>query len=154
MLLSLVRAPMRIANWRLRIAVVTAIVFFVGITRLYYVAPRTFEGHRSSLYLRVTAVDGTQRTITLEGVGCKESMCSRVVVGCVKTEGPWLDSLTSIRNIIPNHDGSVNVTFRFRNGGESKASVVSNNRVLYVDGLWRTKKLDLGGLTEVDFLDR
>jgi hypothetical protein len=142
---------MKIANWRLWLFAVTLLVAF-GITRLYSV-PRTFEGHQSSLHARVTAVDGTQRIITIEGVGCNESMCSRVVVNCVKTEGPWLDSLASIRDITPNHDGSVNVTFRFRDGGASKTSIVPNNRVLYMAGLWN-KKIDLGSVTEVDFLDR
>ena len=57
------------------------------------------------------------------------------------------------RDIVPNHDGSVNVTFRFRNGGETKTSIVANNRVLYTDDLWN-KKLDIGSLSEVDFIDR
>jgi hypothetical protein len=144
---------MKIRSWTIRI-VTLAFVCLVAITSLRSMTLRSLDGHRSSLRAKVTTVDGTQRTIMLQGVGCNDSICSRVVVGCVKKESLWLDSIASIGNISPSRDGSVQATFRFRNGGESEASIVSNNRVLYVDGLWRTQKLDLSALTSIDFLAR
>jgi hypothetical protein len=144
---------MKIPVWRLRIVAVV-IVCLVGITGLHSNAPLSLEGHRSSLHAKVTTVDGAQRTITLEGVGCNESMCSRVVVGCVKTDSQWLDSLASINDILPDRDGSVHAIFKFKNGGENAASVLADNRVLYVDGLFRTERLDLGSLSKIDFIDR
>lgn len=130
-----------------------AFVCLIAITGLRSMAPSTVEGHRSSLQARITTIDGTQRTVTLEGVGCTESMCSRVVVGCVKTDSLWLDSLSSISDISPDRDGSVKATFAFRNGGQNAASILANNRVLYVDGLWRIEKLDLGSLNKIEFMN-
>ncbi len=81
-------------------------------------------------------------------------MCSRVVIGCVKTDSLWLDSLASVSDISPDRDGSVHAIFKFKNGGEGAASVLADYRVLYVDGLFRTERLDLGSLTKIDFIDR
>jgi hypothetical protein len=144
---------MKKIKWGLRIGAV-AIICLVAMGSLRSMTPRTVEGHRSALQARITTVDGTQGTITLQGVGCTESMCSRVVVGCVKTDSLWLDSLTSISDISPNRDGSVKAVFTFKSGAESAASVLANNRVLYVSGLFRTEKLDLGTLSRIDFMDR
>ena len=144
---------MKVRTWAVRILTL-AFVCLVGITGLRSMTPRTIEGHLSSLHTRITTIDGAQRTVTLEGVGCNESMCSRVVVGCVKTESLWLDSLASISDISPDRDGSVKATFTFRTGGQNAASILANNRVLYVDGLFRPEKLDLGKLTKIDFIDR
>jgi hypothetical protein len=53
-------------------------------------APHNDPHHRSSLRARVTMADGTDRRVTLQGVGCTESMCSRVRVRDTKADDVWL----------------------------------------------------------------
>jgi hypothetical protein len=43
--------------------------------------------------------DGTAGTVTLEGVGCAQTMCSRVRAGTVEADGVWLDDLDRVRLI-------------------------------------------------------
>src|SRR2546422_10563851 len=88
------------------------------------------EGHQSSLRARVTMADGAARAITLQGVGCTESICSRVRAMDLKGDGVWLDGLASIRGISHVADGSVRAVFRLRNGTERDASIRPGNRVL------------------------
>ena len=110
------------------------------------------EGHQSSLQARVTMADGAARVITLQGVGCTESICSRVRAMDLKGDSVWLDGLTSIREISHEADGPVRAVFTFKNGTEREASIRPLNRVLYIDGrLGRTEKLDLGWVTKIDF---
>jgi hypothetical protein len=96
--------------------------------------------------------DGTARTITLQGVGCTESICSRVRARDMKADGVWLDGLASVREISREAEGPVRAVFTFKDGVERQASVVPGNRVLYVEGRFgRTEKLDLASLAKIDF---
>jgi hypothetical protein len=65
----------------------------------------------------------------------------------------WLDSLASVRNISPDTNGTIKAVFDFKNGGETAASILQNNRVLYVSDLWHNEQLDLGSLTRIEFLN-
>jgi len=110
------------------------------------------EGHRSSLRARVTMADGTARTITLQGVGCTESLCSRVRARDMKAESVWLDGLASVREISHNADGPVKAVFTFKDGSERQTSIIRWHRILYVEGRFgRTEKLDLASVTRIDF---
>jgi hypothetical protein len=51
------------------------------------------------LHARVLMADGTAGTVTLEGVGCAQTMCSRVRAGTVEADGVWLDDLDRVRLI-------------------------------------------------------
>jgi hypothetical protein len=107
---------------------------------------------RSSLRATLTTLDGTARTVTLQGVGCSISMCSRVRAKDANTDDVWLDGLSSVRQISHDSHGSVQAIFRFRNGAERQASIVEGNRILYIrDGFRRTEKLDLASLGRIDF---
>lgn len=97
--------------------------------------------------------DGTARSITVKGVGCNESMCSRVAIENSKLERLWLDDLTSIREISHSPAGPVTARLRFEDGAERNVSIVSGNRVLYIEGrAGATEKLDIASLTRLDFL--
>ena len=96
--------------------------------------------------------DGSARAVTVQGVGCTESICSRVRLLDLKGDSVWLDGLASIREISHEADGPVRGVFTFKNGMEREASIRPWNRVLYIDGrLGRTEQLDLGSVTEIDF---
>jgi hypothetical protein len=108
--------------------------------------------HRSSLRATVTSVDGTARTVTLEGVGCSISMCSRVRAKDTNKDNVWLDGLSSVRQISNDGHGPVQAIFRFKDGAERQASIVEGNRILYIrDGFRATEKLDLASVTRIDF---
>ena len=112
-------------------------------------------GHRALLRAKITTTDGMTRTVTLKGVGCAESICSRVAMRNVKTDSIWLDGLASVRRISRDSAaGPVKVVFKFRNGTEREESVSPWSRVLYIRRrLGSTEKLDLAGLNEIDFVE-
>jgi hypothetical protein len=106
----------------------------------------------SSRIVRLTLTDGSTRTVPLEGVGCRESICSRVVVdshthGASGPTSTELDTVSAITNI---RDG--NARFVFRDGTMKQLSVVPWHRVLYVRGDAGREKIDLARLEAVEFL--
>jgi hypothetical protein len=115
--------------------------------------PSQVEGHRSGLTARVTAADGTSRTIRLEGLGCTESMCSRVFIRTKSESGAplqtWLDSVASIKGTSEN-----NALFVMKDGTERRLSFVPDFRVLYISNpSSRAEKLDLARIRSLEFVD-
>jgi hypothetical protein len=149
---------MKLLFWVSRVSVITSIWLLLGsgafasVIAPWLPLPAVDQGHRSSLRARVTMVDGTSRAITIQGVGCTDSICSRVRATALTADSVWLDGLASVRAISHDINGPVKAVFAFKNGMERQASIVQVNRVLYVDGRFgRTEKLDLGSLTRIDF---
>jgi hypothetical protein len=110
------------------------------------------DGHRSGLAARVVAADGTSRTVRLEGVGCTESMCSRVFIRSKAAGGAplqtWLDSVASIKDATAS-----DALFVMRDGTERRLAFVPDFRVLYVSNPnGRTEKLDLATIRSIKFL--
>ena len=100
------------------------------------IAPRSLsnlEEHHSSLKATLTMSDGTVRAVNLEGVGCPQSMCSRVKAR-EQANNIWLDGLATVSGI-SHTAGPVSATFKFKNGTERHASIIAANRVLYVQRL-------------------
>jgi hypothetical protein len=115
--------------------------------------PSQVEGHRSGLTARVTAADGTSRTVRLEGVGCTESMCSRVFIRSKGDSGAplrtWFDSIASIQDST-THDA----LFVMKDGTERRLAFVPDFRILYVSNPnGRTEKLDLTTIRSLELLD-
>jgi hypothetical protein len=110
-----------------------------------------FEGHQSSLHATVTMNDGTRHSMTLQGVGCAQAMCSRVRVRDTDTHTVWLDGLASISNISQNLGGPVRGVFTFKDGSSREVSVSALNNVLYFGSLFWTHQLDLANVSRVDF---
>ena len=115
--------------------------------------PSQVEGHRSGLTARVTAADGTSRTVTLEGVGCTQSMCSRVFIRSKSASGAplqtWLDSVDSVKDTSEN-----GALFVMRDGTQQRLSFVPDFRVLYVSNPnSRTEKLDLAKIRSLEILN-
>ena len=141
-----------LSSWGMRIAA-TAAVCFLGNAGIPSITPNDYQGHRSHLRAKITLADGTARTVTLQGVGCTASMCSRVAVRDMKAR-VWLDGLASVSKISQDGDaGPVKAFFKFKNGTERTESVVADNRVLYLEGRFgRSEKLDLASLSEIAFI--
>lgn len=108
--------------------------------------------HRSSLTAKLTLLSGATRAVTLEGVGCSSSMCSRVSVnGTFARESvvsrTWLDSIAMIRDVTRD-----DALFVFKDGSERRLSVVPLNRVLYLRNQWGGReKLDLTRVKSLEF---
>ena len=96
-------------------------------------------------------IDGASRTITLQGVGCAQGMCSRVRVRDANTESIWLDRLASVRDISQTDEGSVLVVFTFKDGSSRETSIAAVNRVLFIGSRFWTRQLDLNGVSRIDF---
>ena len=110
------------------------------------------EGHRSSLRATVTMADGTVRPVTLQGVGCREALCSRVRAAETTAGSVWLDGLAAIREISHEPEGPVTAVITLKNGVERRASIIQWNRVFYVEGRFgRTERLDLGSVNAIAF---
>ena len=115
--------------------------------------PSHAEGHESGMTARVTAADGTSRIVTLEGVGCTESMCSRLFIRSKNASGAplqtWLDSIASVKDT-----SEKDALFVMRDGTAQRLSFVPDFRVLYVSNPnGRTAKLDLAKIRAIEFLN-
>ena len=117
------------------------------------VVPAEARADSAPLVARMTLVNGSSRTVSLEGVGCSEELCSRVAV-CSRPEGnsrvtkTWLDSIAAIKDITP--DGAL---FVLKDGTSQRRSVVRDNRFLYfADQHGGEGKIDLAGLKSIEFL--
>lgn len=115
--------------------------------------PMQVQGHRSGIMARVVSADGTSRTIRLDGVGCTESMCSRVLISSKDERGApvrtWLDSIASIKNANAN-----DAVFVMRDGTERRLAFVPDFRILYVSNPnGRGEKLDLTKVRSLEVLE-
>jgi hypothetical protein len=122
--------------------------FKVGGTSL----PRSAEGHSSGVVARVVSADGTNRTIKLEGVGCTESMCSRVFIRSKSESGTsvqtWLDSVAAVKDTT-NSDA----LFVMKDGTERRLTLMPDFRILYVSSpSGRVEKLDLSKIQSLEFV--
>lgn len=137
----------------IRIGCVAIIALIPAFTSGETSLPSQVEGHRSGLMARVISADGTSRTVRLEGVGCSESMCSRVFLrGNSQSGAPsqtWLDSIVSIKAATGN-----DAWFAMRDGTERRLTFLPSFRVLYVSTpSGRREKLDLAKIRSLEFID-
>jgi hypothetical protein len=136
----------------LRIGCVAAILTTPALTIGGANLPSQVEGHRSGLTAQVVAADGTSRTVKLQGIGCSESMCSRVFLRSKAEEGApqktWLDSIASIR-----HATGDDALLVMKDGSEHRVTLVPDFRVLYVsNAAGLAEKLDLDKIRSLEFV--
>jgi hypothetical protein len=118
-----------------------------------HAASRAVESkdHAYQLGARITLRRGTTRTVTLQGVGCSQSICSRTAIkgrDGHELVREWLDSLAEIKDT--THDQA---TFVSKNGGAQRLSLVKDFRVLYVETENGTEKVHLESVRSVEFLN-
>ena len=90
--------------------------------------------------------------ITLQGVGCSEAMCSRVAIlsraeGDSRMTKTWLDTVAAIKDITAGR-----ALFVLKDGTSRRLSVVHDNRFLYFADQRGEGKIDLAGITAIEFL--
>ena len=105
------------------------------------------------LVARMTLANGSLRTVSFEGVGCSEALCSRVAVRSRSEDGSRvtttrLDTIAAIKDI-----ASGCALFVLKDGTSRRVSVVHDNRFVYfADQHGADKKIDLAGIESIEFL--
>ena len=101
--------------------------------------------------VRLELRDGSSRLVQLQGVGCDESICSRVAVNS-RTVGNVVVNRTKFADIRAVKDiTDDSALFVFQDGTTRHVSVILDNRVLYVVGsTGATEKIRLRELRAVD----
>ncbi len=106
----------------------------------------------SARVVRLVLRDGASRIVRLEGVGCDETICSRVAIGTrtignVSVNRTQFGEIAAVQDICDDE-----AVFVFKNGARRHMSIVRDNRVLYViDADGRPQKINLGRLVSIDF---
>jgi len=102
--------------------------------------------------IRLNVRDGSSQIVTLDGVGCDETICSRVAVNA-RSLGNVIANRTRFADIAAIRDISeAAATFVLKDGTTHQLSIVPDNRVLYVfDANHRPQKISLQRLTSVEF---
>lgn len=114
-------------------------------------APSEHVEHAGQL-IRLNLRDGSSQVVTLDGVGCDETICSRVAVNS-RSLGNVIANRTRFADIAAIRDISeATATFVLEDGTTHLLSVVPDNRVLYVfDANQRAQKISLQRLRSVEF---
>src|SRR5579863_6977569 len=102
-----------------------------------------WQTHLSGLSARITLPDGTVQMAKLEGLGCSQSICSRVAIKGKASNNSlasfWLDSITAIKDTTER--GALLV---MKDGTRQRISLITDFRVLYLADQSRSPmKLDL-----------
>ena len=104
--------------------------------------------------VRLTLRSGESRETTLDGVGCSQSLCSRVAIRARAERGGQNEQLIrfgEIRSIQVRGAGRVTID-RF-DGSSEQLVVPVENRVLYlIDPRDSLKRLDVRELSAIEFL--
>lgn len=110
------------------------------------------HGEHAAQLIRLNLRDGSSQIVTLDGVGCDETICSRVAVNA-RSLGNVITNRTRFADIAAIRDISeATSTFVFKDGTTQRLSVVPDNRVLYVfDANHRAQKISLQRLACVEF---
>ncbi len=110
------------------------------------------QAHLSGLTARITLPNGTVQMAKLEGLGCSQSICSRVAIkgkaGDNSLASFWLDSIAAIKDTTEN--GALLV---MKDGTGQRISLVTDFRVFYLANQSRgPEKLDLREIKSLEFL--
>jgi hypothetical protein len=114
--------------------------------------PQGSKGHQRELAATVTLLDGSTKAARIEGLGCTNSICSRVAIKGRAADGSlvsfWLDGIAAIRDTHAN--GALLV---LKDGTEQRISLVTDFRVLYLANPARgAERLDLTRIKSLEFL--
>jgi hypothetical protein len=116
------------------------------------------SGARSAAtMIRVVPRTGSPYVRALDGIGCSQAICSRVFVRALVADDEGtavqrirFDTVAAIEML-----GGGDARVRFNDGTSRRVLVAADNRVLYlIDDAGRTKRLDLGNVVSIEFLQR
>ena len=133
-------------------SVVLAALLFVVPLHVVSGTPAKESTVQAARLVRLGLRDGSSKVVRLDGVGCDESICSRVAVNS-RTVGNAIinrtgfDAIAAIREI-----SKESAIFVLKDGSTHRVSVIPDNRVLYViaaDG--HTQKIGLRQVKSIQF---
>src|SRR5258706_137947 len=109
------------------LSVALAVLLLVVPLRIVSGAPNSDTSTQSTRLVRLGLRDGSSKVVRLDGVGCAESICSRVAVnshavGNVIVNRTQLDTIAAIRDI--TNDSAL---FVFGDGSRRRVSVIPDN---------------------------
>jgi hypothetical protein len=113
----------------------------------------------SILKARLTLLNGASHLVTLEGVGCTRSICSRTHIegkaehepsAAARLQSIPFSAIDAIQNTAPNR-----ALFLLKDGRRLQMSLVTDFRVLYLlDELGGSQRLDLGEIKSLEFMTK
>jgi hypothetical protein len=136
-------------------SVMFAIVLFIVPLRVAGGTQAQEPAAHAPRLVRLGLKDGSSTVVRLDGVGCDESICSRVAVGSRAVGNALInhtrfDTMAAIREI--SNDSAV---FVLKDGSTHRVSVIPDNRVLYVIALdGHTQKIGLRQVKSIQFNPR
>jgi hypothetical protein len=107
----------------------------------------------SRVMAKITLPNGASETINLDGIGCTESICSRVLIKGKTAQNALVemrfDSIVAIRDIRDNA-----ALFVLKDHSERRLSLIPDFRILYVtkEGA-RKQKLDLAKIKSFEIVE-
>jgi hypothetical protein len=105
----------------------------------------------SILKARLTLLNGASRLVTLEGVGCTRSICSRTHIEGTAGHQPStiaFSAIGTIQNTTPK-----SALFVLQDGARQSMSLIEDFRVLYLlDEAGRSQKVDLAEVKSLQFM--
>ena len=108
-------------------------------------------GQSQGFAARITLLDGTVRTATLEGFGRPEGICSRIVMKGKNEDNQEVSfpirSIAAIEN--SSAQGAVVV---MKDGARQRISLVTNFRIAYLANLLFPQKVDLTRIKSLEFV--
>jgi len=140
-----------------RIALLITVIVLTGPWSVSRWTARVFASAKDTRaagsVIRIVPRTGPPRIETLDGIGCSETICSRMFVRA-RVEGAEakirFDTIAAIEML-----GGGDARVRFVDGTSRHVLVAADNRVLYlIDEAGRTKRLDLNGIDSIEFLPR
>ena len=133
-----------------------SITFRIACLTIALIAPAGISvvtaGSGDSPEARISFRDGTTRTVRLQGVGCTQSICSRIVIKGEDSSHRLVSSSFASLAAIKDTTGG-GALFVSKDGTERRLSFVKDFRVLYLETQsGATQKLDLQSVRSVQFL--
>jgi hypothetical protein len=132
---------------------VYVVVGLMAVAGSPWAGPGEARAGSARLVATMMRANGASQTVTIEGVGCSEALCSRVAVRTTADDDQqvtktWLDTIAAIRDIT-----SKDALFVLKNGTARRLAVVHDNRFLYfADQHGGEGKIDLSGIRSIEFL--
>jgi hypothetical protein len=136
------------------ISLMSAVVLFIPM-RVVSGAPSKEPMAHAARLVRLGLKDGSSKMVRLDGVGCDESICSRIAVnsrtvGNVIINRTAFDTIATIREIADD-----SAVFVLKDGTTQRVSVIPDNRVLYlIAPNGGTQKISLRKVQSIDFSSR
>ena len=109
-------------------------------------------GQSQGFAARITLPDGTVGTATLEGFGCPQDICSRIVMKGKNEDNQWVSFPIHSIAAIENSSTQGTMVVMMKDGARQRISLVTNFRIAYLANLLFPQKVDLTRIKSLEFV--